>query len=121
MASARTVNQWQKTLEDLVEGKRNPRALAVETLKRMKTSVGWLSRRWAISMSTTDVIVDDETGRRNHTWRKRRPDELPENDPAEWDRLIEQARSLELTARELANFGYRQKAAAEQRLIDGGA
>jgi hypothetical protein len=114
MASTRTAKKWGDTLEALVAERRNPRALVVETLGHMKRSVGWLSSHWAISQTTADVITD-ETGRRNHVWRKMRADELPENDPQEWDRLIEQAQALRLTAEELENYAHRQKAAALER------
>lgn len=115
MASKRTARQWSATLEDLIASKRAPRTLVVETLKHMKRALAWQHARWGVSLTTTDTVTD-ESGRRNHVWRKCRPDELPENDPAEWDRLIETAQALRVTAEELENFGHRQKAAAERRL-----
>lgn len=114
MASKRTAKKWGDTLEALVAERRNPRALVVETLGHMKRSMSWLSAHWAISQTTADVITD-EAGRRNHVWRKMRADELPENDPQEWENLIEQAQALRLTAETLEDFAHRQKAAAEKR------
>ena len=104
MASTRTAQEWGKTLADMETAKRNPRALVVELNAHMKRSLAWLGRRWGVSMITYDMVDG------NAKWRTRRPDERPENDPQEWIKLAEQARSLAYSAQCLAEFADRQHA-----------
>lgn len=109
MASKRTAKQWGQSLEDLAAGKRNPRVLVVEINEHMKRTLAWLGRRWSTSMITYDVVDG------NPKWRTKRPDEMPENDPAEWTKLAEYARAVALTAERLADFADLQRVNAEIR------
>lgn len=105
---SKTARDWSATLEDLVLGKRAPRALVVETIKHMKRALAWQHARWGIGLT----VYDPET-----RWRKRRPNELPENDPREWARLVETAAALEVTASELKAFALTQQRKAESRAL----
>ena len=107
-----------RTLCDMVNAERNPRVLAIEWTKCIGDTLSSIRWHFGVSMSVTEPTQTPD-GRANHTWRKRRPDELPENDPAQWARLAERARLIRYSANELEIFALDQQAKAEERLKEG--
>jgi hypothetical protein len=80
---------------------RNPRVLAVETLKHIQTLTKSSLHFWRDGLYTTEP---DPTRPGNHLWRRKVGDELPEHDPAEWDRLAAYATAIRDHAEGLATF-----------------
>lgn len=115
MATARKARDWGQTLGDMVIGKRNPRVMVCELNGHLKHVTRWLTHGWQVSMTVPEPQRNEQGEIISHTWRKRRPDELPENDPNEWAKLADYARALRITAETLTTFAEEQQAAAEQR------
>jgi hypothetical protein len=80
---------------------RNPRVLAVETLKHITTLTKSCRYWWESGLHTTEPIPGQPG---YHRWRRKVGDELPEHDPAEWQRLARYAHAIAAHAAELAEF-----------------
>lgn len=79
---------------------RNPRVLAVESVKGMKRRLDWLLGRWVVPQLG---IVYETDG-----YRKRRPDEYPENRADYWREMCEQAFEVAEQASALRKFAAQQ-------------
>lgn len=115
MATRKTLRSWEKTLADMVTGKRNPRALTIEWAKLVKDATESIRWRFGVSMSVAEPVIEDGIVV-NHTWRARRPDELPENRPQDWEALRDWARMIAYAGEQMEEFADRELAAARKRL-----
>jgi hypothetical protein len=109
MATGKTARTWGRTLEDMIDRKRNPRTLVVELNGHLKRSLSWIDAVWKVRTTTYDVVNG------NAKWRARRPDEYPEADSERWDRLAETAGAIAVSAQELRAFALIQSRKARER------
>jgi hypothetical protein len=80
---------------------RNPRVVAREHIMHMWRRIDWLKAVTRVR----GVISDPDTAR---GYRKRRPEEYPENQPQFWRDVAEQARVLSAEAATLAEYAAAQ-------------
>lgn len=87
--------------------KRNPRVLAVTTLRRIKRNASQITSEW----SDVHRAFDREAGGLIQV----RTADLPEYDSAAWNRMYEFATAIARDASLLAAFAARQRNALEEK------
>ena len=104
---------------------RSPRRRVLAELKAVKDRLQWLINRWDVEGTVYETVeqayIDERTGQErtftNSAPRKRRAEEYPENQAAQWQTLYRQAETAALEASELAEFAlaqYRRCVGAQQ-------
>lgn len=94
---------------------RNPRRVALEVLRNMKSNLTVMVTTWSASVQTYDVVRGERGQVVSHTWRKRVGAELPENNPEEWVRLAKFMSAVIRDAEALREYALQQRAVAVQR------
>lgn len=99
---------------------RNPRIVAHELLMKLKEWAKHADYTWS-SPPSLRYYADEPGGTETYHRepRKRadiRPEEYPENNPDQWEKLARYARAISLKAQELEAHALRERAAARRRL-----
>ncbi len=84
-------------------GKRNPRRVVLEVLRSIARNTRAMQSSWDVSGNVYEM-TEVPGDRSRAEWRKRRPDEYPENNADDWKRLAEFMRAVEHQARDLAEW-----------------